>query len=414
MVAEEALCPLDDSRRPLDSSYAGKWHAVSGSLETGESPVERARTEVEEETGLSRSRLKLLVTGRPVLVDDAARSFKVHPFLFRLDDGGDDIRLNWENADAKWARPPFEDALSSLACVPLLDKTLRRVTLPLPVLAAVAELSDDRARGATHLAARALDALRAWAESPDATAGVASPDEAVSRLRDIGFALAAARPAMACVGNAVARAVAAVVVHDFGDTIDDVAANVRDAAARERGRLDAAAAAAVAHARALLFSVERDASSGAIDDTSNRGRVDVVVTLSSSSLVTRTLCEKNGSDKRHDRRRLKVVVSESRPLREGVDVAARFASEGGHDVTLVTDAALGSELLRMKKQSCGDSSSPISVIVLVGADAIDDGDVVNKVGTRMLALAAREAGVPFFLVSTSDKAWLRKRNTTWL
>ena len=383
---------------------------MSGALESGESPVERARTEVEEETGLPRSRLKLLATGRPVLVDDAARSFMVHPFLFRLDGGGDDVRLNWENADAKWVLPPFEDALSSLACVPMLDKTLRRVTLPPPVLAAVAELSDDRARGATQLAAFALDALRDWAESPDATAGVTSPDEAVGRLRDVGFALAAARPAMACVGNAVARAVAAVVVHDFGDTIGDVAANVRDAAARERGRLDAAAAAAVAHAQALLLSAERDAPSGTI--------VDVGVTLSSSSLVTRALCEKSGSsDERHNRQ-LKVVLSESRPLREGAHAAARFASEGGHDVTLVTDAALGSELLRMKKQSStggndGDSS-PRTVIVLVGADAIVDGDVVNKVGTRMLALAAREAGVPVFVVSTSDKAWLRKRSTTRL
>ncbi|WP_435183239.1 hypothetical protein [Halobellus sp. EA9] len=42
--------------------------------------------------------------------------------------------------------------------------------------------------------------------------------------------------------------------------------------------------------------------------------------------------------------------------------------------------------------------------MLVGADSVfPDGSVVNKTGTRVLALAARSLGVPVYVVASRDK-----------
>ncbi len=42
-------------------------------------------------------------------------------------------------------------------------------------------------------------------------------------------------------------------------------------------------------------------------------------------------------------------------------------------------------------------------IVLVGADGVSESDFVNKIGTYPLALAAREAGVPFHVAASLDR-----------
>jgi translation initiation factor 2B subunit (eIF-2B alpha/beta/delta family) len=87
-----------------------------------------------------------------------------------------------------------------------------------------------------------------------------------------------------------------------------------------------------------------------------------------------------------------VFVAESRPAREGVGVAEELA-ERGLDVSLCVDAALG----HVVREEAVDT-------VLVGADAVlADGTVVNKVGTRLAALAADDAGVDCYVVCSRDK-----------
>lgn len=84
------------------------------------------------------------------------------------------------------------------------------------------------------------------------------------------------------------------------------------------------------------------------------------------------------------------IVSESRPLCEGYVLAAKL-DELGIRTTLVTDAQMGLAI------SGAD-------VVAVGADSIlADGRVVNKVGTYLLALAAREAKKPFYVCAESYK-----------
>jgi len=110
-------------------------------------------------------------------------------------------------------------------------------------------------------------------------------------------------------------------------------------------------------------------------------RRSVVLTHSASSTVERALHAAP--------RPFRIVVTESRPLGEGERLADRLSGEG-LDVQLIPDASLCLWLPRVD-------------LVLVGADAITPQGIVNKVGTRLLALAASDAGVPFHVVCTTDK-----------
>jgi translation initiation factor 2B subunit (eIF-2B alpha/beta/delta family) len=86
---------------------------------------------------------------------------------------------------------------------------------------------------------------------------------------------------------------------------------------------------------------------------------------------------------------LSVIVCESRPLNEGIVMAQRLAA-AGVDVTLITDAQASVFIEE-------------SDLVLLGADAVTPAGVVNKVGSKLLALAAKAAGVPVVAVTDSLK-----------
>lgn len=86
---------------------------------------------------------------------------------------------------------------------------------------------------------------------------------------------------------------------------------------------------------------------------------------------------------------LSVIVCESRPLCEGVVMAQRLAA-AGLQVTAITDAQAGVFVEEAD-------------LVLLGADAVTPAGVVNKVGSKLLALAAKAAGVPVIAVTDSLK-----------
>jgi methylthioribose-1-phosphate isomerase len=96
-------------------------------------------------------------------------------------------------------------------------------------------------------------------------------------------------------------------------------------------------------------------------------------------------------------KRVAVVADETRPLLQGSRLTAWELSRAGVPVTVITDNMAASRLRR------GDVTC-----VLVGADRVAaNGDVANKIGTYGLALAARAAGVPFYVAvptSTVDLA----------
>lgn len=100
----------------------------------------------------------------------------------------------------------------------------------------------------------------------------------------------------------------------------------------------------------------------------------------------------------HERNRLRhVYVDETRPLLQGARLTTWELKGMGVEHTLVVDSAGATVLAR-----------GLADAVVVGADRITaNGDVVNKIGTYPLALAAARAGVPFLVAapeSTVDPA----------
>ena len=90
---------------------------------------------------------------------------------------------------------------------------------------------------------------------------------------------------------------------------------------------------------------------------------------------------------------LRVSCAEGRPGLEGRRMA-RALAESGIAVDFWGDAALGEAL---QQEGAGET------VVLVGADAVTPGWILNKTGTSMLAAVAAERGVPVYVAATRDK-----------
>ena len=85
-----------------------------------------------------------------------------------------------------------------------------------------------------------------------------------------------------------------------------------------------------------------------------------------------------------------VIILEGRPLYEGRTVAQELSGQEAR-ITLITDAQ-------------ADIFLPMCQAIVTGADSIlDDGSVLNKAGTALLAWAARGHGVPFYILSETLK-----------
>ena len=109
-----------------------------------------------------------------------------------------------------------------------------------------------------------------------------------------------------------------------------------------------------------------------------------VLTHSRSSTVLNALVEAKQSGRCFD-----VVATESRPLLEGRSLATSLS---GKDipVTLIADSAAA---LAMEKID----------LVMLGADMLTASDVMNKIGTRMIALAAHEQDLPVYALCDTSK-----------
>ncbi len=106
-------------------SFPRRWAAVSGYLESAP-PLEQAFREIEEETGLVREDLTLVVEGPPVLAREANRIYLVHPFRFEV--RRDQVRLDWEHTECEWVEA---SELGRRPTVPKLDRAWEAVA-PVP------------------------------------------------------------------------------------------------------------------------------------------------------------------------------------------------------------------------------------------------------------------------------------------
>jgi translation initiation factor 2B subunit (eIF-2B alpha/beta/delta family) len=112
---------------------------------------------------------------------------------------------------------------------------------------------------------------------------------------------------------------------------------------------------------------------------------DTLLTFSNSSTTAQIITEcrnRFGWPK-------KIICSEARPVNEGLVNAQRLAS-AGFEVTVYTDAALMSKV---------DEAEA----VWIGGDSLSREGLVNKVGSKALAILAKHERIPFISIMGSDK-----------
>ena len=209
------------------------------------------------------------------------------------------------------------------------------------IRAAIKDIQANRNSGARQLALSALKALRVF-----------ETDCSGEELRATCRQLALARPMNAAIENAVAAAWSRYLeTNDCLRAVDETIETI------EQGPEE------------LALAARKVVPSG------------TVMTHSWSSTVIELLSSTKPR---------RVIVSEARPFNEGVRVAKELV-RNGISTTLITEAQMA---LFVHEADA----------VLVGADTIlPDGDFINKIGTRGLALAAKDAEVPFYSVAETLK-----------
>ena len=178
--------------------------------------------------------------------------------------------------------------------------------------------------------------------------------------------LVRAQPCMAPLINLANAVISATTSATSPTSAPDVLNSAAGAAREFNDRCRLAAAAAAAHASGLIRDGAR------------------ILTHSRSSTILSALITAHNAGTR-----FAVIATESRPLLEGRTLAEELGSKG-LGVTLIADAAAASV---MENVTC----------VLFGADRVTPLALVNKIGTRLIALAAEEQRVPAYAVADSSK-----------
>ena len=220
----------------------------------------------------------------------------------------------------------------------------------------IQSIAMDRYHGAEWLSNAALGTMIAIALNASAD----DADELRETLKSYARRIAESRPSMTPITNKLGM---------FYSRLPEGAA------------LNELRAAATKSASMIIKESRKDRSRLVENAKSVLGEPETVFTISDSSTVADVVLGVGAKN---------VVVTESRPQMEGRNLAERLAGEGVN-VLLVVDAAAA-----MFMESAD--------VVVVGADSVlYDGGFVNKVGTRTVALAARDQGVPFYVVCSTSK-----------
>lgn len=223
-------------------------------------------------------------------------------------------------------------------------------------------IAADNTSGAAEILRRAA-AVFSLLGSQQTERSPISVEQARQAVTKTCAALALAQPDMAALLRLATAALAAA--QSKPDTLQ-VFKSAEEAALSFIEVTELAAGAAASHAANLI------PSGGA------------VLTHSRSSTVLAAFLEA-----RHRGKDFSIIATESRPMMEGRALAEALAA---HDVRvrLIADSAVALMLEEVD-------------LVMVGADKITPKYLVNKIGTRMIALSARERGVPAYAVCDTSK-----------
>ena len=108
-----------------------------------------------------------------------------------------------------------------------------------------------------------------------------------------------------------------------------------------------------------------------------------VMTHCHSSIVEAILIEAHKQGRKFD-----VICTETRPKFQG-RITAKVLSNAGIKVQMVVDSAM--------RWACKNEGVDI---IFIGADAVtSEGTVMNKIGSRLLALVAEEENIPFYVAT---------------
>jgi len=226
--------------------------------------------------------------------------------------------------------------------------------------AALQAILQDRAEGAGELARRALEILRRSALDTEAEAG--------EELRPVLLAraerLRECRPSMAPLDRLLRRW-SGILEGTRTPDLD----RLRSVAAEE--------------AAALALLSREAAERAAAHAAGHIGPGRTVITHSLSATVAAVYRNLAGGG-------VRAILTESRPLNEGYRLAGSLSGLGV-PTRLITDAQMGLAVAEAD-------------VALVGADSLlPDGSLVNKAGTYLLALAARDRAVPLYVCCESFK-----------
>jgi translation initiation factor 2B subunit (eIF-2B alpha/beta/delta family) len=225
---------------------------------------------------------------------------------------------------------------------------------------ALESMKQNRTQGASELARECLLILKQSALYAEAD----SVPALCQCLKERADRLCASRPSMATVHNLVSEWLESVLTCGAA-SLEILRQSAADLADSQIIHSNNAVKMAAAHAARLI------------------GEGKCIITHSISSTVCEVFQQLRIA-------RVNAIVTESRPLNEG-HMLAGLLSNWAIPVELITEAQAG---IFMPQADC----------MLIGADSVlADGAVVNKSGTYLMALAARQSGVPVYVCYESFK-----------
>ena len=345
------------------STYKGHWSGISGYLEGD--PAEHFMVELQEETSLTPYEYTLLRKAEPYVIPDEQHGhhWHVHPFLCEVHDPTR-ISLDWENTELQWIEP---DEIRHKQTVPALWEVYERVSrLPLEkeVDLVFQQLKEDMHSGARQIALNALEFLENICERSNA----ASAKILLADLRYFCDRISSVRPSMAIIPTTLE-----LVLTELGQIsrldVKDAGMRICRIIGLHRQEMERSVDLAARHLKYII----------------PEGATVLVHSYSSSILAALDILQE---------KQCTLVVTESRPAMEG-RMTAKIAAEKGMSVILITDALAAHTMAEVD-------------IVLLGTDSIEqDGSIVNKAGSSLVAQAAHAAGVKVYVIGEMRKISLR-------
>lgn len=222
-------------------------------------------------------------------------------------------------------------------------------------------VKDDLNSSAAVLARKALEDIIDYADScqVEDSAGL------TVELKDLAEQLIAARPSRLVVGN---------LLRYWLNSLPELP----EALKRARGR-------AGAHAEEVIDLLKKAQNQVVAKCLEEIKPGMTLMTHSSSSNVMALFRACHLADLK-----VNAIITESRPGMEGRKLA-RYLNKLGISCQFITEAQMASFVVQADK-------------VVIGADTVlRDGSLISKSGNRLLALAAKDAGVPFWVLAEGFK-----------